>query len=227
MAKSKRGTQKKADDSPTGGDVDSATPPAPDGAVQRERSEREEAEGRAARAVERAREAEEAYRRVQLDLVAAKDALAAAEDRARDLDDKCAVLEAGVLKLREELAAATDRTSAPTPAGPEGSSALPPSAPELTALLQRLLGLRDVLATASNDLSQLHADEVALGRRRARVLSDACAILARAVGATGQEPPPLPSPALEARLSIAPVVDISEVADLIDSLRPPRPLKGD
>ena len=89
-------------------------------------------------------------------------------------------------------------------------------------MLARIEGLREMLASASSELSQLHADEVALGKKRSRVLTDACAILARAVGATGQAPPPIPSAALEAKLSIAPVVDISEVADLIESLRPPR-----
>jgi hypothetical protein len=94
-------------------------------------------------------------------------------------------------------------------------------------MLARIEGLREMLAGASSELSQLHADEVALGKKRSRVLTDACAILARAVGATGQAPPPIPSAALEARLSIAPVVDISEVADLIESLRPPRAPKLD
>jgi hypothetical protein len=98
---------------------------------------------------------------------------------------------------------------------------------QVEAMLARIEGLREMLATASIELSQLHADEVALGKKRGRVLTDACALLARAVGATGQAPPPIPSPSLEARLSIAPVVDISEVADLIESLRPPRAPKVD
>ena len=93
---------------------------------------------------------------------------------------------------------------------------------QVEAMLARIEGLREMLATASIELSQLHADEVALGKKRSRVLSDACALLARAVGATGEAPPPDSKPRWRRACSIAPVVDISEVADLIESLRPPR-----
>ena len=123
--------------------------------------------------------------------------------------------------------AASEPPKKSAPPGPEIRD-ITPAAPshevtaQVEAMLARIEGLREMLATAAIELSQLHADEVALGKKRGRVLSDACALLARAVGATGQIPPPLPSAALEARLSMAPVVDISEVADLIESLRPPR-----
>jgi hypothetical protein len=155
-----------------------------------------------------------------------------------------------VAKLREAAEAAA---AAPTPASaappaktvsaappkepsvapPKASAPPGPAAPsheviaQVEHMLQRIDGLREMLATASIELSHLHADEVALGKKRSRVLTDACALLARAVGATGQAPPPIPSPALEARFSIAPVIDISEVADLIESLRPPRAPKVD
>jgi len=112
-------------------------------------------------------------------------------------------------------------------------SAKPPPAAVLPAsdaveqTLRRIVSLRELLVSTASELSQLHADEVALSAKRARILGDSCALLSRAVGETGQAPPPIPlsivmpSAALEARLSIRPVVDISEVADLIESLRPP------
>lgn len=196
-------------------------------ALEREKQDRADAEERATRANERARQADEAYRKLQLDLVAAKDDAAAARDEAsaaRDeakrVDEKLTALEAEVTKLRDAALAPRKPASAPPPAG----AAAPPHEvfAQVEHMLQRIEGLREMLATASIELSHLHADEVALGKKRSRVLTDACALLARAVGATGQAPPPIPSPALEARLSIAPVVDISEVADLIESLRPPR-----
>ena len=172
-------------------------------ALDREKQERVEAETRATRANERARDADEAYRKLQLDLVAAR------EDAKR---------------LEEKLSATQSAKPASAPpakaAGPVVISSKSNEAVE--QMLQRIEGLRELLATASIELSQLNADEVALAKKRSRVLTDACALLARAVGATGQAPPPIPSAALEARLSMAPVVDISEVADLIESLRPPR-----
>ena len=136
-------------------------------------------------------------------------------DEAKKIQEKHAALEKDLMALRE-APPAPKAASAPAFAPPHEVFA------QVEHMLQRIEGLREMLAGASNELSQLHADEVALGKKRSRVLTDACAILARAVGATGQAPPPIPSAALEARLSVAPVVDISEVADLIESLRPPR-----
>lgn len=241
-----------------------------------EKQERADADGRAMRAKERAREADEAYQKLQLDLVTAKDEASTARDDAKRLEEKLAALEADLAKLREAAAAPKapsvmppPKASAPpppqvtgppppkgsarpppqvtgppppkgsAPPPPQGSvpppkgSALPPpviitiadpaGGAQLEMMLERIAGLREMLAGASIELSQLHADEVAMNKKRSRVLADACAILARAVGATGQAPPPIPSAALEARLSMmAPVIDISEVADLIESLRPPR-----
>ncbi len=192
--------------------------------LEREKQERAEADERATRANERARQADEAYRKLQLDLVAAKDEATAARDEGKHLQEKLTAFEADLAKLRD--AAAIKAASVPPP---KKASTAPP-APALPAevsaqvesMLARIEGLREMLATAAIELSQLHADEVALGKKRSRVLSDACALLARAVGATGQAPPPIPSALLESRLTIAPVVDISEVADLIESLRPPK-----
>ena len=131
----------------------------------------------------------------------------------------------------ERASAAEERLAALEAARVKPTSARPPVDPTqaiVEQMLQRIEGLRELLATASIELSQLHADEVALAKKRTRVLSDACALLARAVGATGQAPPPIPSAALaQARLTMAPVVDISEVANLIESLRPPRAPKVD
>ena len=192
-------------------------------ALEREKADRVDADTRATRANERAHEAEEAYRKLQLDLVTAKDEAVSARDEVKRSEAKLAAAEAELAKLREAPAAP-----------PKASEALPSvvitHAPNeayalVEKMLERIEGLRELLTTASIELSELHADEVALGKKRTRVLSDACALLARAVGATGQAPPPIPSAALEARLSLAPVVDISEVADLIESLRPPRAAK--
>ena len=190
-------------------------------ALQREKQDRADAEDRAKRANDRAREADEAYRKLQLALVAAKDDASAAWDEAKRLNEKLIALEKDVKALREAPAPAPKKSEAPpkksTPPQKSGEAFA-----QVEHMLERIEGLREMLASASTELSQLHADEVALGKKRSRVLTDACAILARAVGATGQAPPPIPSAALEAKLSIAPVVDISEVADLIESLRPPR-----
>jgi chromosome segregation ATPase len=198
-------------------------------ALEREKQDRADAEERATRANERARQSDEAFRKLQLELVAAKDEASAARDEAKNVEDKLALLDAEVARLRDAAITAAAKPSmappAPAPAAPAASPTVERSA-EVTAqvehMLQRIEGLREMLASASIELSQLHADEVALHKKRSRTLTDACAVLARAVGATGKAPPPIPSASLEARLSIAPVVDISEVADLIESLRPPR-----
>lgn len=213
-------------------------------ALEREKQERADADKRANRANERAREADEAYRKLQLALVAAKDDASAAWDETKRMQEKLLTLEKDVKALREAPPApkaasvppkkseAPPKKSAPPPATGALDAVLAATPPheviaQVEHMLQRIEGLRELLSTASNELSQLHADEVALGKKRSRVLTDACALLARAVGATGQAPPPIPSAALEARFSMAPVVDISEVADLIESLRPPRAPKVD
>lgn len=213
--------------------------------LEREKQDRADAEDRANRANERAREADEAYRKLQLALVAAKDEATGAWDETKRLRTEVATLEQDVKTLREaaEVAAAAAAVAAEANARRSAApSALKKSVPpqgvtisttsqtqsadavtaQLEEALDRIQGLRELLAMASVELSQLHADEVLLSKKRTRVLSDACALLQRAVGATGEAPPPIPSAALEARLSMSPVVDISEVADLIESLRPPR-----
>gem|GEM_PF-3674951 len=212
MAKSDRAKQ--------GGDKTNARITELEEALRTEKQERAEAEQRALRATERAQEADEAYRKLQLDLVAAKDEALAEREKRQAIEEKVAALEEGLAKLKADAVAKSSAPSLP----PSARASRPPVSvgTQVEQMLQRIEGLREMLAGASIELSQLHADEVALGKKRARVLSDACALLARAVGATGQAPPPLPSAALEARLTIAPVVDISEVADLIESLRPPK-----
>jgi len=200
-------------------------------ALDREKQDRAEADERATRANERARQADEAYRKLQLELVAAKDEASAAREESKHLQDKLTAFEADLAKLRDAavIKAASVLPPKPSTLPPVKSSDLlaPAVLPaevsaHIESMLARIAGLREMLATAAIELSQLHADEVALGKKRGRVLSDACALLARALGATGQAPPPIPSALLASRLSIAPVVDISEVADLIESLRPPK-----
>lgn len=195
-------------------------------ALERERQERAEADERATRANERARQADEAYRKLQLELVAAKDEATVARDEGKHLQEKLSAFEADLGKLRDAAAIKAASLPPPKPSTVPPTPAAAPHPAEVTAqvesMLARIEGLREMLATAAIELSQLHSDEVALGKKRSRVLSDACALLARAVGATGQAPPPIPSALLESRLTVAPVVDISEVADLIESLRPPR-----
>jgi hypothetical protein len=160
-------------------------------------------EERARRANERAGEAEAAYRKVQLDLVGAR-------DEANELRERVAVLE-------KELASAKRKSTRPPPPS-EASAQL---RAQFEDALRRIESLKGLLKIASRDLSDLHAEEMALAKKRARVLSDACALLMRAVGATGEAPPPIPGSALEKHLTVHPSVDISEVAELIESLRPP------
>lgn len=195
-------------------------------ALVREKQERAEADDRATRSNERARQADEAYRKLQLELVAAKDEATVARDESKHLQEKLTSFEADLGKLRDAAAIKAASLPPPKPSTVPPKPDAAPHAAEVTAqvesMLARIEGLREMLATAAIELSQLHSDEVALGKKRSRVLSDACALLARAVGATGQAPPPIPSALLESRLTVAPVVDISEVADLIESLRPPR-----
>ena len=183
--------------------------------------ELKEAAERASRANERARQAEEAYRKVQMDLVTAKDETESMRAELQTLGKRILVLEA-------------ERDAAPKPASRPPTKAPSKSPPadrttELTAevemMLTRIVDLRDMLSAAAVELSDLHADEVALAAKRTRVLSDACTLLAKAVGETGQAPPPIPnvaSSALEASHSVKPVMDISEVAELIESLPPPK-----
>lgn len=211
-------------------------------ALEREKQDRADAEERARRANERASQADEAYRKLQLSLVASQDEATAATDEKNRAQEKLEKLALEVEALRAAAAAAPPPAKPPSkaPSAPPEKSVAPAaitttstseSAEAVTAQLEdalaRIQGLRELLAMASVELSQLRADEVLLSEKRTRVLSDACALLQRAVGATGQAPPPIPSARLEARLSMSPVVDISEVADLIESLRPPLAPKGD
>lgn len=170
---------------------------------------------------ERLKEAEARARAAEAEVVAMKDDVQAVRKEVQGMMRMVVSLEVERDELRRELAAAKRASVRPPP--------LPsPEEQERTAqfdqAMKRMMDLRDLLRTASSQLSELHADELSLNAKRARVLGDTCAILARAVGESGGTvPPPLPSTALEEKLVYRPVVDISEVADLIDSLRPPPP----
>ena len=139
--------------------------------------------------------------------MAAKDAASVARDDGSHLQEKLTAFEADLAKVRGAAAIKAASVPPPRPATVPVAQASAPHAAAVTAqvesMLARIEGLREMLATAAIELSQLHSDEVALGKKRSRVLSDACALL-------------------ESRLTVAPVVDISEVADLIESLRPPK-----
>jgi len=172
-----------------------------------------EAEERAKRANERANQAEEAYRKVQLDLVSARDEAYEAKKAADDLRDRIAQLE-------KELGAAKRQSTRPPAPSPEADREL---RAQVEDVLQRIESLKQLLRVASKDLSELHAEEAALANKRARVLTDACTLLASAVGESGEAPPPIPGSPLEKHLTAHPSVDISEVAELIESLRPPKP----
>lgn len=190
-----------------------------------------EAEERASRATKRAREAEEDYRRLQLDLVKAKDEASASQTKVKSLEERIAKLEADLATMRTAPMPAKAIVPPARKTQEIAAVKVPVDVPireKVEGMLKRVESLRELLATASIELSQLNADEVALSKKRTRVLSDACTLLARALGESGEAPPPLPQAAdagtLGARLSLTPAssVDISEVAELVESLRPPR-----
>lgn len=145
-------------------------------------------------------------------LVAAKEDTHAARDEVQTLMRMIVTLESERDDARAQLA---EHATPSEPATPT----------QFDDAVKRIGDLRELLRSASKQLSELHAAEVAFAAKRARVLGDTCALLARAVGetGTGAAPPPLPSTALEVKLDYKPVVDISEVAAIIDSLRPPPP----
>lgn len=176
---------------------------------------------------ERLKEAEARARAAEAEVVAMKDDVQAVRKEVQGMMRMVISLEIERDELRRELVAANAAKAAKNP------SARPPPMPspeeqERTAqfnqAMKHMMDLRELLRTASRQLSELHADELALNATRARVLGDTCAILSRAVGESGGTvPPPLPSTALEEKLAFRPVVDITEVAEIIDSLRPPPP----
>jgi hypothetical protein len=169
---------------------------------------------------ERLKEAEARARAAEAELVAMKDDVAAVRKEVQGMMRMVVSLEVERDELRRQLGMRRPSTRPPPPPAPEDDR----RNAQFDQAMKRIDDLRELLSAASKQLSELHAEEITLSARRSRVLGDTCAILARAVGESGGTvPPPLPSIGLEEKLAYRPVVDISEVADLIDSLRPPPP----
>lgn len=167
---------------------------------------------------ERLKDAEARARAAETELVAMKDDVQAVRKEVQGMMRMVISLEVERDELRRELAT---KSSTPPPAASREEQE---RSAQFDQAMRRIVDLRELLRTASSQLSELHAEELSLNAKRARVLGDTCAILSRAVGESGGTvPPPLPSTALEEKLVFRPVVDITEVADLIDSLRPPPP----
>jgi hypothetical protein len=169
---------------------------------------------------QRLMDAETRARTAEAEVVAMKDDVQAVRKEVQGMMRMVIALELERDELRRELAARRSAASLPTLPSPEEQE----RGAQFDQAMRRIVDLRELLRTASSQLSELHSEELALNAKRARVLGDTCMILSRAVGESGGTvPPPLPSTALEEKLVYRPVVDISEVADLIDSLRPPPP----
>jgi predicted RNase H-like nuclease (RuvC/YqgF family) len=169
---------------------------------------------------ERLKEAEARARAAETELVALKDDVEAVRKEVQAMMRMVVSLEVERDELRRQLGLKRPSTRPPPLPPPEEVE----KNRQFDMAMKRIVDLRELLSEASKQLSELHAEEIALSARRARVLGDTCSILARAVGESGGTvPPPLPSTALDEKLAYRPVVDISEVADLIDSLRPPPP----
>jgi len=128
------------------------------------------------------------------------------------------------------------RSAKPPPPMPTPDDATIRKALEET--VAEIKNLRELLVKARVSLSELQAEEVALSKKRAKVLDDACLLLAEAVGESGKAPPPIPglvhaTQQLPKFAGVGPkrrgslTIDISEVAELLESLRPPAPPKID
>ena len=173
---------------------------------------------------ERLKEAEARARAAEAEVVAMKDDVQAVRKEVQGMMRMVISLEIERDELRREVNAAKAAKSPSARPPPMPSPEEQERTAQFNQAMKHMMDLRELLRSASSQLSELHADELALNARRARVLGDTCAILSRAVGESGGTvPPPLPSTALEEKLVFRPVVDITEVADLIDSLRPPPP----
>jgi regulator of replication initiation timing len=168
----------------------------------------------------RFQEAEARARLAEAEVVTLKDDVAAVRKEVQAMMRMVVSLEVERDELRRQLGAKRPSTRPPPPPAPDEVS----RNAQADLAMKRIDDLRDLLAAASRQLSELHAEELAFNAKRARILGDTCALLARAVGESGGTvPPPIPSIGLEEKLAVRPVVDISEVAELIDSLRPPPP----
>lgn len=168
----------------------------------------------------RLQDAEARARAAEGELIAMKDDVAAVRKEVQAMMRMIISLEVERDDLRRQLGVRRPSTRPPPPPDPDQEE----RNAQHDLAMKRIDDLRQLLSSASKQLSELHSEELAFNAKRARVLGDTCALLSRAVGESGgTSPPPLPSIGLEEQLAYRPVVDISEVADLIDSLRPPPP----
>ena len=134
------------------------------------------------------------YRKLQLELVAAKDEASGGATRASTSRRSDGVRGGfGEAPRRRRGQGRLAAAPASSTSGGRGRGAVPPTYGAGRADAAAHRGATRDAGDRGHRASQLHADEVALRKKRCRALSDACALLARAVGATGQAPPPIPS----------------------------------
>ena len=104
----------------------------------------------------------------------------------------------------------------------ELEAALADRGPTESAMHKHIVEMRELLTRAAELFDDLDRREQAISEFRSRGLQDARALLLRA-GARDNRitPPPIPIPIPSS--ARADEVDISEMAEMVDSMRPPKP----
>ncbi len=152
---------------------------------------------RAVRMAERLQLAEGAAKRVQARALAAEEEVVVQRRRIKRLEEESAVLRgAGVNKSRaldEHLGARAE------------------------SVLEKLMEMRTAFMATASALDDLTHREADLAEVRAHILDDAKRILLSTAGMTYEAKLPGPPPLAASR---PPAIDISEVAELIESFRP-------